>query len=197
MSSYPVLNQTSGTMMPPCSVTYVIPTSTSTSQPRSTLHWPDGFHPPNPSSPSSSFSKRRRRRSKSYVAPDPFVMPPRVESVYINADLTPTEAKLAFEERVRRRARGNKSQSHPPRPGASAMDSVEVMDAGTNAPGGSSADVESHDWWFAGVSPVIQSVNIADTGSKNVSATTNSVNNTCSAQFNFANCMLINAQSIL
>ena len=70
---------------------------------------------------------------------------PRVESVYINADLTPTEAKLAFEERVRRRARGNKSQSHPPRPGASSMDSVEATDAGINAPGGSSADVESHD----------------------------------------------------
>ena len=30
---------------------------------------------------------------------------PRVASVFINADLTPTEAKLAFEERVRRRAR--------------------------------------------------------------------------------------------
>ena len=96
---------------------------------------------------------------KSYVAPDPFVMPtrcdanvmptqrdansPRVESVYINADLTPTEAKLAFEERMRRRARGNKSQ--PPRKGAFAMDVVEDTDAGTNVTGGSSADVESHD----------------------------------------------------
>jgi len=59
---------------------------------------------------------------------------PRVESVYINADLTPTEAKLAFEERVRRRARGNKSQ--PPRKGASAMDVVEDTDAGTNVAGG-------------------------------------------------------------
>ena len=68
---------------------------------------------------------------------------PRVESVYINADLTPTETKLAFEERVRRRARGNKSQ--PPRKGASAMDVVEDTDAGTIVTGGSSAVVESHD----------------------------------------------------
>ena len=62
---------------------------------------------------------------------------PRVASVFINADLTPTEAKLAFEERERRRAR-NIARSLPiPPPSVSAMDVVQ--DTGPAADAGSSA----------------------------------------------------------
>ena len=81
---------------------------------------------------------------------------PRVASVFINADLTPTEAKLAFEERVRRRAR-NIARSLPiPLPSVSAMDVVQdtgpVADAGssaaagagTGADGGASVDDGTH-----------------------------------------------------
>ena len=81
---------------------------------------------------------------------------PRVASVFINADLTPTEAKLAFEERVRRRAR-NIARSLPiPPPSVSAMDVVQdtgpVADAGssaaagagTGADGGASVDDGKH-----------------------------------------------------
>ena len=81
---------------------------------------------------------------------------PRVASVFINADLTPTEAKLAFEERERRRAR-NIARSLPiPPPSVSAMDVVQVTGpaadagssaaagAGTGADGGASADGGTH-----------------------------------------------------